>query len=98
MEVGVLGVDTDSWINILNFWDGQSNHRDVTMTVPFQLKKGRPVQIVLANHANRERSSHWQIVDASVRRVDARRAGPARRLASSCVKRSGGQGQEPLPA
>jgi hypothetical protein len=98
MELGVLGVDGNKWINILNFWDGQSAKGEVTMTVPFQIKHSRDVRVILANHANRKRSSRWQLIDVSLRRVGANGTNPARRLASSCVTPQGGQGQEPLPA
>jgi hypothetical protein len=85
MELGVLGVETNSWINVLNFWDGQTVNRQVTMTVPFQLKRSRGVRIILANYAKKAESSRWQLVDVSFHRVGAGGASPARRLASSCA-------------
>jgi hypothetical protein len=85
LELGVLGVENNSWINVLNFWDGQSVNRQVTMTVPFALKRRRAVRIILANYAKRAESSRWQLFDVSFRRVGSGGTSPARRLASSCA-------------
>jgi hypothetical protein len=61
LDLGVLNVGANSWINQQTYWYGQSGFKRGWMMTPFSLASPTKVQFVLSNWVPRDMVSQWEL-------------------------------------